>query len=61
MRGRRKGPETTGDSDDSDDEGGGGRGVDPKKAAQQKMIEDMMAEQVGGSGCLRIAVFDGGK
>lgn len=61
MRGRRKGPETTGDSDDSDDDGGGGRGVDPKKAAQQKMIEDMMAEQVGGSVCLRIALFDGGK
>eukprot|EP00752_Nemacystus_decipiens_P008616 g7695.t1 len=45
MRGRRRGPETTGDSDDSDDDGGGGRVVDAKKTAQQKMIEDMMAEQ----------------
>eukprot|EP00903_Cladosiphon_okamuranus_P010537 g9967.t1 len=43
--GRRKGPETPGDSDDSDDSGDGGMGMDAKKAAQQKMIEDMMAEQ----------------
>lgn len=53
MRGRRKGPETTGDSDDSDDDGGGGKGLDAKKAAQQKMIEDMMAEQVGITSCAR--------
>lgn len=52
MRGRLKEAEATGDSDDSDDDGGGGNGVDAKKAAQQKMIEDMMADQVGGSFCV---------
>lgn len=52
-RSRRKGPETTGDSDESDDNEGGGSGVDAKKAAQQKMIEDMMAEQVN-SGVLAL-------
>lgn len=53
-RGRgRRGPETTGDSDDdSDDDGQGGNGIDAKKASQQKMIEAMMAEQVGCWACV---------